>query len=518
MEGHAFAMRLTDNEFRLVADLSAKNVKPHDILSTLKEQNPENVSTLQTIYNAKTKIRKNEHEGMTQMQGLLSSLKKGGYIYYYRTNNLSNELEDLFFIHPRSLEIWQAFPQVMLMDATYKTNKYKMPLLEVVGVTSTRLTFCIAFVFTQEEKEFNYTWALNCLKSTMGGSLCPRVIVTDRELALMKACHIVFPNSKQLLFLSQTEEAYNLNPTQLQTILFEYSGVRDYLHDVWLHKYKHMFIAAWTDKILHYGNNISNRVESQHAKLKLYLDTPQSNLWKCSSVVHNIVQSQVTAIKASFEYSKGRINHRVNMKMFELLWNYISLEALDMISNEFERCKSGDFLEKTYFASPINMGDDDDIHCDDEVKIITENFEKQPRSIKHNILRNLREFINPSKTSVPSVHKTTRGRPSLKKKPLKDNGVDAPIEDPHRHSCSNTYELGLSSTNIHEPPRHSSYANQQNYSYSYMNEFRKVLHPYIKQVHNVEGDGHCGFRAIASCLGLHQDEWYQIRVNLMEEL
>nr|KAJ0220416.1 hypothetical protein LSAT_V11C200064450 [Lactuca sativa] len=71
------------------------------------------------------------------------------------------------------------------------------------------------------------------------------------------------------------------------------------------------------------------------------------------------------------------------------------------------------------------MGDDDDIDYDDEVKIITENFEKQPSSIKHNILRNLKD------------------RPILKKKPLKDNRAIAPIEDPHRHSCSNTYELGL---------------------------------------------------------------------------
>nr|KAJ0206459.1 hypothetical protein LSAT_V11C500247080 [Lactuca sativa] len=38
-----------------------------------------------------------------------------------------------------------------------------------------------------------------------------------------------------------------------------------------------------------------------------------------------------------------------------------------------------------------------------------------------------------------------------------------------------------------------------------------------KRVHDVEGDGHCGFRVITSCLGLHH-EWYQIRVNLMEEL
>nr|KAJ0221379.1 hypothetical protein LSAT_V11C200096240 [Lactuca sativa] len=215
--------------------------------------------------------------------------------------------------------------------------------------------------------------------------------------------------------------------------------------------------------------------------------TPRSDLWKCSYVVHNIAQSHVTAIKASLQYSKGRINHRINTKLFKLL-------PLDMIVDESERCKSSDvicvcqlrtcyrlpcaheiimyfnaiFGESLLLSSPLNIGVGDDIHCGDEVKIITKKFEKRPRSIKHNILKNLREFINPSKTSVlePVVHKTTRGRPSLKKKPFKDNRVDAPIEDPYRHSCSNTYELGLSSTNIHEPPRHSSYADQQNYSYS----------------------------------------------------
>lgn len=30
-----------------------------------------------------------------------------------------------------------------------------------------------------------------------------------------------------------------------------------------------------------------------------------------------------------------------------------------------------------------------------------------------------------------------------------------------------------------------------------------VLHPYIKQVHNVKDNGHCGFLGITYCLGLH---------------
>nr|KAJ0207467.1 hypothetical protein LSAT_V11C500294190 [Lactuca sativa] len=116
-----------------------------------------------------------------------------------RANVLTNKLEDLFFAHPRSLEIWRAFPHVLLMDATYKTNKYGMPLLEIVGVTPTNMTFSIAFVYMHEEKHSNYVWALDCLKSVMEGCMLPSVIVTDRQLALMNAYSIIFPDAKGLL-------------------------------------------------------------------------------------------------------------------------------------------------------------------------------------------------------------------------------------------------------------------------------------------------------------------------------
>jgi len=39
------------------------------------------------------------------------------------------------------------------MDNTYKTNKYLLPLLEIVGVTSTRLTLSVAFAFLSSERK-----------------------------------------------------------------------------------------------------------------------------------------------------------------------------------------------------------------------------------------------------------------------------------------------------------------------------------------------------------------------------
>ncbi|KAJ9557231.1 hypothetical protein OSB04_011845 [Centaurea solstitialis] len=125
MEGHPYAMRLTENQVRMVEDLSRKNVKPCDILSTLKEQNLDNVSTLRTIYNARRKFWATEHKGKTQMQVVMSYLQEEGYMHEVRANK-SNQLEDLFFIHPISLTLWRAFPYVLLMDATIVVAEVKL--------------------------------------------------------------------------------------------------------------------------------------------------------------------------------------------------------------------------------------------------------------------------------------------------------------------------------------------------------------------------------------------------------
>ncbi|CAI9294509.1 unnamed protein product [Lactuca saligna] len=142
MEGHPFARRLSVDENRLVANLIRKHVAPRHILSTLKEQNENNVSVIKTIYNAQQKIRMHEKAGKTPMQVLISILHNNNYIYEL-TTGASNELENLFFVHPTSWKIWRAFPHVLIIDATYKTNKYNKPLVQIVGVTSTQGMYII---------------------------------------------------------------------------------------------------------------------------------------------------------------------------------------------------------------------------------------------------------------------------------------------------------------------------------------------------------------------------------------
>jgi len=46
------------------------------------------------------------------------------------------------------------------MDNTYKTNRYRLPLLEIVGVTCTGMKFYVAFAYLEVEYENNFVWAL----------------------------------------------------------------------------------------------------------------------------------------------------------------------------------------------------------------------------------------------------------------------------------------------------------------------------------------------------------------------
>ena len=75
-----------------------------------------------------------------------------------------------------------------------------MPLLEIVGVTSTELTFSVAFAYMESDEVDNFTWALQKLRELIvKDNEMPPVIITVRDIALMDAVQVVFPSSSNLL-------------------------------------------------------------------------------------------------------------------------------------------------------------------------------------------------------------------------------------------------------------------------------------------------------------------------------
>ena len=70
----------------------------------------------------------------------------------------------LFFSRSSSQKILKWNHEVLLMDCTYKTNAYGMPLCIINGVTALNTTFYVAFCFLSGEKTADYDWLLAALK------------------------------------------------------------------------------------------------------------------------------------------------------------------------------------------------------------------------------------------------------------------------------------------------------------------------------------------------------------------
>lgn len=121
------------------------------------------------------------------MQLFMSKLTEHKYIEWHRNDVHTDCIKDLFLACPSTIELLQAFPQVLIIDCTNKTNRHDMSLLETVDVTLTDLTFLVCFANLESERENNYIWALKRLKSIMEENMLPTFIVKDREITLMKA-------------------------------------------------------------------------------------------------------------------------------------------------------------------------------------------------------------------------------------------------------------------------------------------------------------------------------------------
>ncbi|KAH1189799.1 putative protein FAR1-RELATED SEQUENCE 10 [Glycine max] len=290
--GHPYAGRLTKEEKKIIADMTKSMVKPKNILLTLKEHNADSYTTIKQIYNARSAYRSSIRGADTEMQHLMKLLERDQYIHWHR---LKDEVvvRDLFWCHPDAVKLCNACHLVFFIDSTYKTNRYRLPLLDFVGVTPTAMTFSAGFAYLEAERVNNIVWALERFRGLfLRHDRLPLVIVTDRDLALMNAVKTVFPESTNLLCRFHidknvkakcksligeknawdyvmdnwgtlvdcpSEYEFHESHQKFQVACLPWPMFVDYVNDTWIIPHKEKFITAWTNKVMHLGNTTTNR-------------------------------------------------------------------------------------------------------------------------------------------------------------------------------------------------------------------------------------------------------------------
>ncbi|KAK9158901.1 hypothetical protein Scep_005475 [Stephania cephalantha] len=101
--------------------------------------------------------------------------------------------------------------------------------------------------------------------------------------------------------------------------------------------YKEKFVPTWTNRIMHFGETTTQRVESAHSILKLHLGNSQTNFETLRRVVDGLLRIQHNNIKASFELSMNVVQHEYFDGFYRRLLGYVSQRALKLIRGELER-------------------------------------------------------------------------------------------------------------------------------------------------------------------------------------
>lgn len=141
LEGHILTGRLKEDDKKIVLDLTKSKMLPRNILINLKNKRPHRMTNIKQVYNERQQIWKANRGDKKSLQYLISKLEEHNYTYFSRTQSESTTIEDIFWDHPTSVKLFNNFPTVLVMNSTYNTNMYKMPMFEVVRVTLNDLTY-----------------------------------------------------------------------------------------------------------------------------------------------------------------------------------------------------------------------------------------------------------------------------------------------------------------------------------------------------------------------------------------
>lgn len=131
--------QLSSESIKSVKEMTHAGIPPRQILSSLRQQTPNLAAISRSIYNVKKKIYRENLGDRRMINALFEELEGGGFTYDISHN--PERISRFFIPHPLSIKLAKAFSNIFVMDCTYKTNKYNMQLLDIIGVSCFNISF-----------------------------------------------------------------------------------------------------------------------------------------------------------------------------------------------------------------------------------------------------------------------------------------------------------------------------------------------------------------------------------------
>ncbi|KAL5158867.1 Protein FAR1-RELATED SEQUENCE 5 [Glycine soja] len=574
IHNHELAKSLVGHPYTLIANMKKSMVKPKNILLTLKEHNVNSCTTIKQIYNARSAYRSSIRGSDTKMQYLIKFLERDQYIHWHRLKD-EDMVRDIFWCHPNAVKLVNTCNLVFLIDSTYKTNRYKLPLLDFVGVTQTGMTFSASFAYLEGEHLNNVNASEVYFQDVM-----PSL----KDQTLMNAVKTVFPKCTNLLcsfhikrnvkakcksLIGQrnaweyvmdawgtlvdcpSEQQFDEWLKKFEMVWSPWSMFVDYVKDTWIIPHKEKFVIVLTNKVMHLGNTTTNRVESTHWALKRVLQNSFGDSCSVWDAMNNMMTLQHTKIKASFETSTHVVEHVFKKTLYKRLLGMVSRYALNHIAAQFERVhyagknssSCGCVMKSTHglpcacelskyvvgcipldsihmFWRRLSFLDqglfEPEVSIKEEMETISKIFEELEVCGKFTLKTKLREIAYPDQNLMcpPLAKVNTKGAP---KKPMNRNPRSTK-RDPSYWEYVDAFD---SMQNSNSSVRHSASSSEQPNPRTIMpmlDQFQPFIHNFIHNIVDFKANGNCGYWSIAGLSGMGEDSWSWVHTHLLKEL
>ena len=166
------------------------------------------------IDNARQRLRLTALNGRTAVQQFISILIDMGYKHRIQWAE-EDPTRPVAFVwtYPWCESMWKRFPEVIGLDNTYKTNRFKMPLFQVTGTTDIGSLYNCAFGLVSTERCNGYDFLLESIESIRAEIYAerPKVAITDFEDALRSSVMDIWPDTQLQLCIFHINQNVSLN-------------------------------------------------------------------------------------------------------------------------------------------------------------------------------------------------------------------------------------------------------------------------------------------------------------------
>ncbi|XP_057452338.1 uncharacterized protein LOC130744166 [Lotus japonicus] len=111
----------------MVGQMVNNKVKLGIMLLALKNVDPQNLTAIRQVYNERMTHIRAFWGALTEIQHVMRLLEENKYTHWSRSEDGSTIIRFLFREHPVSIQMFNQFPTIVLIDSMYKTNKYRIP-------------------------------------------------------------------------------------------------------------------------------------------------------------------------------------------------------------------------------------------------------------------------------------------------------------------------------------------------------------------------------------------------------